>query len=154
MYLKKNNNAFTLIELVVVIGILAILATIGFMSFGGKLLPNSRDTTRISNLQSIYKGLNAFHSSGKLLSLPENSAAIKIGGKTVGYQGTIPKDVISSINGNMSPKDEFSKRDIIYRVNAKRTAVQIMTYLESPHSTGSPILSLEDISPVDNVHAE
>ena len=79
----KIKIGFTLIELIVVIGILAILGTIAFLSFGGKILPNSRDTTRVSNLQNIYKGLNASYSSGKLFSLPEESTPIKIGGKVI-----------------------------------------------------------------------
>ena len=83
---SKNKKAFTLIELIVVITIIAILGTIGFISFGGKILPNSRDTTRVTNLQNIYKALVAQHASGKLFFLPEDSAPIKVGGKIIGYQ--------------------------------------------------------------------
>ncbi len=136
----KIKNGFTLIELIIVIAILAILSTIAFLSFGGKILPNSRDTTRVTNLQNIYKGLNASHSAGKLLNFPENSTPIKVAGKVIGYQGTLPQTALQAINSSISSTDEFSKRNIIYRINAKRTAVQLMTYLEGPYNSKGSVL--------------
>jgi len=47
--MKKYTQAFTLVELIVVITILAILGTIGFISLQGYAVV-ARDTTRITIL--------------------------------------------------------------------------------------------------------
>lgn len=50
----QNLNAFTLVELVVVITILAILGTIGFLSIGS-YSTKARDSARISDLAQLSK---------------------------------------------------------------------------------------------------
>jgi prepilin-type N-terminal cleavage/methylation domain-containing protein len=52
--MKKLSKAFTLVELIIVIGILAILATIAFVSFSNYTV-SSRDTKRIVTIESIAK---------------------------------------------------------------------------------------------------
>lgn len=55
-----NKKAFTLVELIVVITILAILWTIAFISFEwyGK---SARDSVRIWDMWKIYSSLELFH---------------------------------------------------------------------------------------------
>ena len=51
---KSTNNAFTLVELIVVITILAVLGTIAFISLQGYSADarNSKRTSDINNIQS------------------------------------------------------------------------------------------------------
>ena len=60
--LKKNQQGFTLVELLVAIAIIAILAIIGLTVFTG-LQRGARDATRRSDVQAISKALEANYST-------------------------------------------------------------------------------------------
>lgn len=55
-----KNSGFTLIELMIVIGLMIILSTIGIGSFTQSMV-KSRDSQRKSNLNQIVKGLESFY---------------------------------------------------------------------------------------------
>jgi prepilin-type N-terminal cleavage/methylation domain-containing protein len=57
--LRASLPGFTLVELVVVITILAILGTIGFLSIQG-YSASARDSSRIGNLVNLQKGLSVW----------------------------------------------------------------------------------------------
>jgi prepilin-type N-terminal cleavage/methylation domain-containing protein len=67
----KGLGGFTLVELIVVITILAILGTIGFVSIQG-YSSSARDSMRIGNLNNLQKGLNVFQIKSGIYPLPEN----------------------------------------------------------------------------------
>ena len=69
-----KNKAFTLVELIVVVTILAILATIGFVSYSG-YLTGVRDTNRIASLTAISDGLELYRTTN---DLPDPDGAIDI----------------------------------------------------------------------------
>ena len=54
-----NKKAFTLVELIVIITILAILWTIAFLSFQW-YTKSARDSVRISDLKNIEKALSLY----------------------------------------------------------------------------------------------
>ncbi|MDP2090837.1 MAG: prepilin-type N-terminal cleavage/methylation domain-containing protein, partial [Candidatus Gracilibacteria bacterium] len=56
----QKQKAFTLVELIVVITILAILGTIAFISLQG-YSQNSRDSVRISDVSRMKTTLELFH---------------------------------------------------------------------------------------------
>ena len=56
------KKAFTLIELLIVIAIIGILASILFVSIGQSPLQGSRDAKRVSDLQSLAGSFAIFHS--------------------------------------------------------------------------------------------
>lgn len=58
-FCKIHTSGFTLVELIVVITILAILGTIGFVQLGG-FAGSARDSVRISSLTNLKKGLDMF----------------------------------------------------------------------------------------------
>jgi prepilin-type N-terminal cleavage/methylation domain-containing protein len=60
--MKKLNKAFTLVELIVVITILAILATISYIYLNNYTI-DARDTARLTDINSINKALKVYHTS-------------------------------------------------------------------------------------------
>lgn len=59
MIKSKNIKAFSFTELIVVVTILAILSTIGFVSFSS-YIESSRDTKRQSDIASIESALKVY----------------------------------------------------------------------------------------------
>lgn len=57
--IKHNYLGFTLVELIVVITILVILGTIGFVQLGG-FQSSARDSVRTSDMANLGKGLDIF----------------------------------------------------------------------------------------------
>ena len=55
--IKPKFHGFTLVELIVVITILAILGTIGFLSIGG-YSSRARDSARVTDIAQIQKSLD------------------------------------------------------------------------------------------------
>ncbi len=69
----KSNSSFTLIELLVVIAILAILAVVVVVVINpSELLKQARDSTRLSDLQTLNKAIALFQADqvGKSLGDP------------------------------------------------------------------------------------
>ncbi|MDD3144724.1 MAG: type II secretion system protein [Candidatus Gracilibacteria bacterium] len=65
--MRNTKKAFTLVELIVVITILAILGTIAFISLQG-YSGEARDSKRLSNVNDIVKKMNIEVSKGTALS--------------------------------------------------------------------------------------
>jgi len=58
--MKRNTNGFTIIELLVVIVVLGILATIGVMSFS-RVQANGRDSQRYYKIKVIAEALEKYY---------------------------------------------------------------------------------------------
>lgn len=80
-----NQSAFTLIELMVVVSIIAILATLGLSSYN-TAIKKSRDGRRKSDIQNIAQALVLYRSDEE--GYPANLALLK----TNNYMSSIPKD--------------------------------------------------------------
>jgi prepilin-type N-terminal cleavage/methylation domain-containing protein len=83
IYITKR--AFTLVELIVVITILAVLATVGFISMTG-YSQNSRDSVRLSDIKSITKTFEIQKTKDVKLPLPEYKIDIIADGNIIQYQ--------------------------------------------------------------------
>jgi prepilin-type N-terminal cleavage/methylation domain-containing protein len=136
-YLKVSLNkgaagfwvfAFTLVELIVVITILAILSTIWFVAYNS-YLTGARDSNRVWQLASISDWLEIYRTNNDLPQ-PENSVAVLASGTTIAYQGYMGKNNLETISyskGWIDPKDDtyFS-----YYLTADWKYFQLMAYLE------------------------
>ncbi|MDD2745051.1 MAG: prepilin-type N-terminal cleavage/methylation domain-containing protein, partial [Candidatus Gracilibacteria bacterium] len=83
---NKYTFGFTLIELIVVITILAILGTIGFLSIGG-YSSKARDSARISDVANLSKSLDVSIVTVGSYPTPDNSFAVTYSGGTIWNQG-------------------------------------------------------------------
>ncbi len=79
-----NQSAFTLIELMVVVAIIAILATLGISSYS-TAIKKSRDASRKSDIQNIAQALVLYRSDEE--GYPASTANL-----VPNYMSAVPKD--------------------------------------------------------------
>lgn len=99
--MKSNHNAFTLIEMLVVISLIGILAALALISFGGAQ-KQARDTTRKSDLKQYQTSLEGYAGrnngiypiSATATSIASGAVCIAL---NIGICPSDPKDVDSYI---------------------------------------------------------
>jgi prepilin-type N-terminal cleavage/methylation domain-containing protein len=75
----ESHKGFTLVELIVVITILVILGTIGFVSIQG-FSTNARDSVRVSDIGSIMKSIELSNIKTGSYPPPDSSFAVTYSG--------------------------------------------------------------------------
>ena len=130
--MKKGIKAFTLVELVVVITILAILATIWFVSFSW-YLASTRDTNRISQLKSMSDALELYRTK-KDLPIPDDKVDVKSWDEVIAYQWYIWKNVLETIEYTESGLDPKDKNYFSYYLTKNKKYFQLLAFLEEEDS--------------------
>ncbi|MDD3145042.1 MAG: FISUMP domain-containing protein [Candidatus Gracilibacteria bacterium] len=136
--MNKKLNAFTLVELIVVITILAILGTIAFINLQG-YSTGARDSKRISDINNIQKKISIEVTKGTPLSslintIKTNSGLTIDNNNGISIQGTANFQNLKEEGKNF--KDPVSKGDYVlsYSVGGSGTGaykfVQISTINE------------------------
>ncbi|MDD2871264.1 MAG: fibrinogen-like YCDxxxxGGGW domain-containing protein [Candidatus Gracilibacteria bacterium] len=121
----RNTKAFTLVELIVVITILAILGTIAFISLQG-YSTNARDSTRISDISSIKTSLELFQLDAGKYPQPTNGVEITYSGAVVWNQGTFGETVYANVDRlDKIPTDPSTDKQYTYSVTANRFEYQL-----------------------------
>ncbi len=117
---KLHNKAFTLVELIVVITILAILWTIAFISFEW-YSKNARDSVRVSDLNNIRKNLEIFITEKWFYPNPDNGINITYIWAIAWTQWTVWDNVITNLSRiNKKPTDPLTNNEYTYSItNAK-----------------------------------
>ncbi len=132
--MKIKSNAFTIVELIVVITILAVLATIGFVSFGW-YLSWTRDTNRISQLKSMADALELYRTQ-KDLPIPDDKIDIKAwtgsNERTIAYQWDIWANVLETIEYTEKGLDPKDKVYFGYYLIRDKRYFQLLAFLEEP----------------------
>ncbi|PZM83272.1 hypothetical protein DLH72_03825 [Candidatus Gracilibacteria bacterium] len=105
MIIYNIKKAFTVVELIVVIFIVGILATIGFISFSG-YTQDASDNSRIQDLKTISNLLEYEISMGKDLPQPDGdliTETYEIGGQTYTFKtGTFGQSKNDTFRGKLS----------------------------------------------------
>lgn len=122
-----NNKAFTLVELIVVITILAVLGTIAFVSFNW-YLSDAKQTTNKTNIRLIEKNLQIFYTKHALYPNPENSVNITSSGTVVAQQWQIWNRVLSQIWIWPNTVDLYTEKPFIYSISKKTNKYGLMAY--------------------------
>lgn len=145
---KKSRSAFTLVELVVVITILAILGTIGFLSVGG-YSSRARDSERTADVAQLAKSLDLSMISVGSYPTPDNYFTVTYSGSAVWYQGTASAGVIQKLHTSIAgggldskPVDPLKNTDYAYSTLAEGKAYQIQAAYEGDVSAyHSPLVT-------------
>jgi len=123
-------KAFTLVELIVVITILAILWTIAFISLQW-YSRDARDSTRIADINSINTQLELFVIKTWTLPIPENNIELVSSWITIWYQWYADKNTLNILKVFNWWLDPVDQSPYTYRINASKKAYQIMWFLEN-----------------------
>ncbi len=122
---KIKNKAFTLVELIVVITILAILWTIAFISFQW-YSSNARDWVRISEINNIKKNLEIFITEKWFYPIPDNGTQITYLWWTARTQWTVWDNVITNLrNLSKKPTDPLSNNEYTYSITKAKIEYQL-----------------------------
>ena len=126
--MNSNKKAFTLVELIVVITILAILATVWFVSFSW-YLAWARDTNRIAQLKSMSDALELYRTK-KDLPIPDDKVDVQASGSTIAYQGYIGANVLETIEYTEKGLDPKDKNYFSYYLTKNKKYYQLLSFLE------------------------
>ena len=126
---KTNKYAFTLVELIVSITIVAILASIWFFSYVWHL-SEARDAERKANMWEIKTALKLYKQKRWAYPLPWNTFSITNSWKTVAYQWKLDEDVTLSTMEKI-PLDPFTDENYFYSVTKNKQEVQVSLTLEN-----------------------
>ena len=138
LFMKKQQiKAFTLVELIIVITILAILATIWLMSFQS-YTSDARDWKRKEDLSSIRSGLELYQAKKASLPMPDNYAIIQTWWTlNIWYQWYAWSSILWLIRAWESFQDPSDKTYYTYWIDANKTKYQLLSMLENNQNTTS-----------------
>jgi len=111
--LKIKTNAFTLIELIVVITIVAILWTIAFITLQG-YSRDARDSVRVTDIKNTQTWLEVFHINAWKYPVPDNAISYTWWTNSEIKQWIIWNSVIRNIWLDRIIKDPLTEKNYIY----------------------------------------
>jgi prepilin-type N-terminal cleavage/methylation domain-containing protein len=127
----QGTRAFTLVELIVVITILAILWTIAFISLQW-YSKDARDSVRISDMSRIKTSLELFHlDSGKYPEANDNSFPVTYSWAVARTQWFFWETTFSNVEKlDKIPKDPLTDKEYIYSTTNTRQEFEIACVME------------------------
>jgi len=137
---KGQKFAFTLIELIVVITILAILWTISFVSLDW-YSKSARDSKRITDVNTIKKSLELFQIKTSFYPIPDNWKKVFYNDELLRKQWTIWNNVMKNLSKNLSKKpiDPTYEIEYLYSITNDKREYQILSIFEKSLSYNSII---------------
>ena len=134
-----QKNAFTLVELIVVITILAILWTIAFISLQW-FARDARDSQRLNDVRAIEKKFSVLRTEWNKLPQPDEAITITASGTVISYQWKVWSWVLRNIQQAWEIFDPILNEPYTYSVNENRTKYQMLVYYENSESIAQIIL--------------
>jgi len=130
---EATKKAFTLVELIVVITILAILWTIAFISLQW-YSRDSRDSVRISDLKNIQTGLELFKVKVWKYPTPDSYVEITASWTVFSYQWVVWDNLLSSLRINWWWKDPVDQSSYTYMTTSDLYQYELMWFMENWNS--------------------
>ena len=135
-----QNKAFTLVELIVVITILAVLATVWFISLTG-YATESRDTKRMTDIATISKWLQTYLAKNSQVPEPsETKTIVNYSGSQLLTQWYAWESVLNEIKVQ-DAKDPVDNTFYTYSTNASNTKFQLLWFLENLYTQNKANIS-------------
>ena len=144
--LSGTHAWFTLIELIVVITILTILWTIGFISMNG-YFASARDSARLTDLNNMYSQLNLTQGMDGQLPSPDNSIDITASGTLIASQWYAWSSVLESIKFEKGWKDPSDDTYYTYVIDKKKNKAQLLAFFEEYDTKKLSLTLPENILP-------
>ena len=128
---KINKNAFTLVELIVVITILAILWTIAFISLQW-YSRDARDSVRASDVNLMKKSLELYYLDAWKYPTPDNWYIVDYDGDTLWTQWIFWENVLKNLSRNISeiPTDPLTDQNYVYSLANNKSEYEILWLFE------------------------
>lgn len=123
-----NKKAFTLVELIIVISILAILSTIALSFFSG-FLQTSRDANRMTTLKNISSALWVFYIRTGFYPIPDEKVEITWSGVFIN-QWIVWNTLKNLLNAQWNMLDPKDKTNYLYSTDWNQSSFQLWAYLE------------------------
>ena len=132
---ETANNAFTLVELIVVITILAILWTIAFISLQW-YSSQSRDSVRISDISRMKTAVELFQLDAGKYPLPTDGTEITYSGWIVWTQWYFWESTYKNVGKlDKIPLDPLTNKKYVYSTTNTRQEYQIAWVMEGEEVT-------------------
>jgi len=127
-----TTGAFTLVELIVVITILAILWTIAFISLQW-YSAQARDSKRLSDISNIKKSLELFSLNTWKYPEPDNNFTVSYSWEILRYQWTVWDQVSTNLSRNLNekPTDPLTESEYTYSTTHNQTEYEVLGLYES-----------------------
>jgi len=94
--MKKNINAFSIVELIIVVTILSILLTISYFSYMW-YTNDAKNTVKVTDINRISEASELYQAKTGSFPIPDNKITIKYNWKSVWYQWTVSDDFIKNV---------------------------------------------------------
>lgn len=124
---RRKILGFTLVELIVVITILSILGTIGFLSiqwYSG----NARDGSRLSDLSNLSKSLELYQIRTGSYPSPDNAFNVTYSGGTLWSQWSAGDGLMTALSLwsplNKKPLDPLLNKEYSYSLSSKEYQIK------------------------------
>lgn len=126
--MRFQKQAFTFVELIVVMVIITILATIGFTVYES-YISTGRDTKRIVQMKELQTTFQEYALRSEL-PLPDQALQLRASGSLISYQGNLTDDVVSQTGFKGSSYDDEYESYPVYVLSTNKKDFQFLNYLE------------------------
>lgn len=134
---QKNKNAFTLVELIIVITILAVLATIWFISFQN-YTKDARDWNRLATVANVQKWLDTYATQSTKYPEPNwKVLSWSLNNQELTRVWMIWEEIAKIIKINWKTTDPLTWNNYLYWVSADNKYYQIAMILENLNSNNN-----------------
>jgi len=139
---KNKIQAFTLVELIVVITILAILWTIAFISLQW-YASQARDSKRLSDIQNIKTSLELFSLNTWKYPFPDNSNEVTYNLSLLWKQWVVWDNVTTNLSRNLNtkPLDPLTEKEYTYSVTHNQLEYELLSIYESDLVSSNTLLN-------------
>ncbi len=137
--INTNKKAFTLVELIVVITILAILWTIWFISLQW-YSSEARDSKRVTDLWQIRTGIQVYQAKEWVVPEPNDSITVWSGSTIYTIQWYAWTWTLRNIKVNDDAKDPLEENYYTYTTNWSKTKFQLLTLLENNNTAYNNVI--------------